>query len=78
MDDIAKSEEDASIFGNLSKDKTPIPVIINILIHSFIQYWLSSYMGIFKAQPRCSDTFVSSNKSKASTKFSKYFKTELL
>lgn len=38
MDDIAKSEEDASVFGNLSKDKTPIPVIINILIHSFIQY----------------------------------------
>ena len=32
MDDIAKHEEDASIFGNLSKGETPIPVITNIFL----------------------------------------------
>lgn len=43
MDDIAKYEEDASIFGNLITGDTLIPVITDILINSFIQYWLKSY-----------------------------------
>lgn len=38
MDDIAKYEEDASIFGNLITGDTLIPVITDILINSFIQY----------------------------------------
>lgn len=35
MDNIAKHEEDAFITENLIKGKTLIPVITNILIHSF-------------------------------------------
>lgn len=38
MDDIAKYEEDASIFGNFITGDTLIPAITNILINSFIPY----------------------------------------